>query len=382
MSKKQLAEALLKVCHAHGYDPGDDEDGMDYLGRMLPVIAGELRPGKKLTPLEVSFFQMTDKALRLLYEDLGLEGSDFDEDLEEKPREQIARELARRSTNKEAIPHINERMFASQITVHQYNIDHPPFPKEARAALKRTLGRDIFDGEGPKEGIGSEFVPIAGTVVAGHVYAITLAHTVIADEHVNSRFLAEDILRLQMVHIIIDPDHKSGEFRGPVSQRTAATRALLKALEDGGHKSEASSIIFDADDAEALVAALDARGRKIVIKNDSGPQSGTGRKTLEGDARYQDPVTGRHDYFKSGDYKKEIDGLGEDEHIWDMGLALDYDNKTYPIDVNLASSSLRFPDASTTDSVIRFVTRELTKIRRARDKADKAKKKEEKKDGK
>src|ERR1043165_8212474 len=100
MNKKKLAKALLEVCEANGIKPGDKEDDLDFLGRMLPVIDSDLQPEKRLTPQEVAFFQMTDKALVLLYKDLGYDNKEVHETLEGKPREQIARELGRLSKSK------------------------------------------------------------------------------------------------------------------------------------------------------------------------------------------------------------------------------------------------------------------------------------------
>jgi len=363
--KKVVVEELLRICRSLDYEQAEREEDTDYLARVLPKLASALVPERHLSPTEAVFFEMADITQKLLFNELGFKTKEIQELFKDSTSEARAKKLALlMSGNASEAGIIHERMFASQFTVHQFELRQVPFPKEMEQAFKRVLKINPFDGEGPKE-IGSQYTPIMATELDAKTktYCITLARTFVVDTHINNAFIAEEIARVQAVHIIVDPRRETAEFRGPISQKTKAMRAFLELAKVVKPGVLATDITFDRDDAYELIAKLKARGREVVIKNDAGAQSGVGTTTLKVDPAYKD-VAGQNDLYKSEDYKRTLHEMNDEQRIFSMSVDITFDGHTYKMDISPDTSSIRFPEATVTSSAIRTVTGILNEIHR------------------
>jgi hypothetical protein len=363
--KKAIIEELLRICRSLEYEQADGEDDTDYLARVLPKLASALVPERRMSPTEAVFFEMADITQKLLFKELGFEPKEIQALFKDSTSESRAKKLAAlMSGNASEAGIIHERMFASQFTIHQVEMHQVPFPKEMEQAFKRVLKINPFDGEGPKE-IGGQYIPIMATELDSKTktYCVTMARTVVVDTHINNAFIAEDVARVQAVHIIVDPHRKTAEFRGPISQKSKAMKAFLDLAKVVKPGVQATDIVFDRDDAHELIARLNARGREVVIKNDAGAQSGVGTTTLKVDPAYKD-VSGQNDLYKSEDYKRTLSEMSDEQRIFSMSVEITFDGQTYKMDISPDTSSIRFPEATVTSSAIRTVTGVLNEIHR------------------
>lgn len=366
--------ALLEQMSVKEWRRTDQEDDVQYVGRVLPSITRSITGQKKLTSFEAELYNMPKNALNDLYEELGFEEDEVKEFKELEKSEQVSRLNEAYAENPTTTwKNFYKRIYAAQSTVQQYKIDPTPTAAQTKEILNRVLGRDIFKGESPSK-LGSRYDFTNGTILNPKTctYCISLARSKKPQEYLTREYVITEAVAQQSAYILIFPSSNIAEVRATVGDAKQVIDCLFDTLRVNGHKCVPEIRTIDDKDVAFLKEKLDA-GLLSQKHTNKDSLAGASRAVLiEADSRSKD-ASGKVDLTNDQFYKdlkklfKDTKNAEFESH--ESYFMFQYAGERHVMRVNTQKHSIRFPEGKADDEVIQKVTGLLNFHRLEREKS-------------